>query len=381
MIRNASTGLVLLLALMVASGVLGQPLVVFEEGDIEGAPFTLGLPEPWNGQVLLIAHGWRPPGSPLVAVLDPFDPVVTAYLDAGWMVAATGYRHNGWILEEAAEDLVELLGYIDEAHGRPSRVVVEGSSLGGNIGLLLAEAENPSVDGVLALGADPEAEGPDGPGAWTWAPRVPVIFFSNHDEYEPVEAYAARVGGGATKPALLVSMRSGHVNFSGPERLEAHAMLDRWLVDRVRPPGWVGRPYDATLLTEDPPSRAVPGPGWREGRITAVDPVYGNIETDLVAADLLALGLEPGEAFRVSCVAGARNIFWGTSYGDVNEGKLVGFVTADGYLRVAVNGGNAAKRLDGRVGEAILIETVTKENDDDPRRGNRTKDDRIQRDP
>jgi len=62
-----------------------------------------------------------------------------------------------------------------------------------------------------------------------------------------------------------------------------------------------------------------------------------------------------GDSLRVTCGQVARRVAWGTSYADVEPGKLVAFLTADGTLRVAVNMGNAARRLKCHVGEPVEI--------------------------
>jgi len=355
--RLGLAGLALLAALPAAA-------LTTEEGVLGEAPFRIAVPEGWSGGVLLLAHGWRPDDAPVLAVLDTSSPVVASYLDRGWLVAATGYRRNGWILEEAAEDLAALLEHVREEYGPPGRVVVEGVSLGANIGLWMAEAGDPVLDGLVAVAADPAAEGPDGPTAWTWAPRVPVILLSNRDEFAPVEDYAGRVGGEAIRPALWILDRDGHANLNAIERWSAHAALADWLGAGIRPPGWVGEPYDATVVIEPPASSARARDGGREGRVVQVDPVYGNLHTDLVAADLEAVAGGPGRRFVVEGFRTDEKALWGTAYGDVGPGRLVAFVDAEGLVEIAVNGGDAAERLGVGEGDPILIRPGARRKDD-----------------
>lgn len=342
----------LLLLLLVAAPIPAQTL---EEGVLGEAPFRLAVPDRWEGGVLLVAHGWRPPDAPVVAVLDTADPVYSEYLRRGWLVAASGYRRNGWILEDAAEDLVALLDHVAAEFGPVTQVVVEGTSLGANIGLWLAEAEKLRLEGLVAVAADPRAEGPDGPTAWTWNPRVPIIMVSNRNEYDLAEDYAGRVGGDAIRPALWILDRDGHVNLNASERWAAHLALGRWLGAGIRPPGWVGEPFDATVVVDPPASAARPRGDGLEGRVVRVDPVYGNLHTDLVAADLERVAGRPGGRFLVEVFGAREQIVWGTGYSDVKGGRLVALVGADGLVQIAVNRGDAAARLGLRAGDPLEI--------------------------
>lgn len=359
------TLLIMILTLVTASACGAGVLV--EEGTLGDAPYALALPDRWEGGLLVIAHGWRPASAPVVAVLEPEDPLVRVYLDRGWMVAATGYRRNGWILEDAAEDIAALITLVRDDYGTPGRVVVEGTSLGANIGLWLCEAEAPLLDGLVALAADPTAEGPDGPTAWDFHPRVPVLLMSNRDEYAVVEDYAGRVGGEAVKPGLWILDRDGHVNLNLLERFHAHAALQEWLEGGVRPRGWVGEPYDATMVPDPRPSVARSRDGGLEGTVIAIEPVFGNLTTDLVAADLETVAGREGGRFLIRGFGAEEKIMWGATYADVKADNLVAFVDADGRVQIAVNRGNAADRLSVREGDAILVKPSGRKKND-PRR-------------
>jgi len=178
---------------------------------------------------------------------------------------------------------------------------------------------------------------------------------SNRDEYAVVEDYAARVGGEAVRPAMWILDRDGHVNLNAAERLGAHAALQEWLEGGVRPRGWVGEPYDATVIPEPLPSRARQRDGGLEGTVVAVDPVFGNLTTDLVAADLEQVAGREGARFLVRGFGTEEKIHWGVTYTDVKPDRLVAFVDADGRVQIAVNRGSAADRLSVNEGDTVLI--------------------------
>jgi len=347
-----------------------------DSGKINGARFKLAVPPAWRGDLLVIAHGWRPQNAPLVADLDPADPFVSRLLADGWLVATTSYRRNGLIVADAQEDLQRLIAAVVRKHGPCRRIIVEGSSLGANIALLMAERQGPSdptarvadaISGVVALGAAPQAEGEGGPVNWSHAPQLPVLMLSNRSEIDPVLDYAQFARRARPQPAVWVLERPGHVNLNVEERLSAVLALADWVALGARPPGTAALPFDATVDLSGRPSTAVVGPNYRQGHIVKVDPVYGNLETDLVAADLWELGVTPGCWVQVTCGAVSRRVLWGTTYSDVAAGKMVIFETASGRLRVAVNQGHAARRLRCRAGEPVALSPKVEK---PPRRNN-----------
>ena len=108
-------------------------------GQIGAARFTISLPATnWNGSVLLLVHGFRPEGVPLLADLDESNPQFIALRNSGWLVASTSFRRNGMIIRDAIDDLDQLRDHIAKVHGQPERVFVQGESMGGTISTLLA---------------------------------------------------------------------------------------------------------------------------------------------------------------------------------------------------------------------------------------------------
>jgi len=337
--------------------------ISLDQGELDGALYTILRPFNWhNGPVLVVAHGWRPPQAPLVADLDPGDPFVAGLLADGWLVATSSYRRNGLIIDDAREDLFTLLTYIVREHGPSNRIVIEGASLGANIAVLLAEDEARdwsnirrmfSVHGVIALGADFEAEGPDGPLGWTWRPGVPLLLVSNRSEMASPRDYAFKANTAPVKPSLWRLERDGHVNINGAERRRALQAMDQWLDTGRRPPGAPPYGQDMTVDRSGRLSVSVPTERGRLGTVVAVDPAYGNVDTDFVVADLDSLGID--RRFRVRCGETTRRVFFGESYGDVEAGRFVAFINADGGLRLAVNQGHAARKLGCRAGDTLEL--------------------------
>lgn len=85
--------------------------------------------------------------------------------------------------------------------------------------------------------------------------------------------------------------------------------------------------------------------GW-EAHITAID-VFGNLRTDLRADRI------QGDV-RVR-ILGEKIEGLVKSYGHQESGDLVALVDSEGYLEVAVVNGNAAKRLDAKVGDPVEV--------------------------
>ena len=167
------------------------PGVVVREENLGKSLAIVAIPPKPNGGVVLFAHGSRTPEAPLSAVLDVRSGFNRQLLDAGWILAATSYRRNGWITREAVEDLRDLRTFVEGHYREPKRVVLIGSSLGGYIGILAAEQPQGLADGVLALGAGGIREDEQAfSQAFSALPKIPLLFLSNAEEAAGPMKYA-----------------------------------------------------------------------------------------------------------------------------------------------------------------------------------------------
>ncbi len=119
-----------------AREVSGQArLATCEEGAQQsGAFYRICVPDllPWNGDLVLYAHGYKAVTSPLAlgsetAALEQF---ITA---TGSAFAASSFGVNGLAALPAIEDLRDLVRLFEQEHGAPNRALVLGASQGGLI--------------------------------------------------------------------------------------------------------------------------------------------------------------------------------------------------------------------------------------------------------
>jgi pimeloyl-ACP methyl ester carboxylesterase len=133
-----------------------------------GALYGIWVPEPWNGDLVLYAHGFRNPNCPLAVPTDPIlptptcpdpesgtPPTVTAVRDTllsfGYAFAASSYSKTGFALQEGASETRQLQRIFSKRFGRPSRTYLYGHSMGAAIVLDLAEQHPRAFDGALAM--------------------------------------------------------------------------------------------------------------------------------------------------------------------------------------------------------------------------------------
>jgi pimeloyl-ACP methyl ester carboxylesterase len=126
---------------------------------LNGAAYEIKMPEKWNGTLLIYSHGYRyaqpapPEFSPVEtkAVSAPNDETATQLLTAGYALAGSAYKSNGWAVQDgvaAAEDLHQF--FVDNV-GQPYRTEIWGNSLGGLITQMIAEKHPEWVDGAAPL--------------------------------------------------------------------------------------------------------------------------------------------------------------------------------------------------------------------------------------
>lgn len=341
-----------------------------EQGEIDGAKFTIARPVRWNHRLLLLAHGLRAESSPLVADLFPEHLAYKTLLDEGWIVAKTSYRRNGLIVADAIADLDALRAYIARADGEPERVLVEGESMGGLIATLMAERTpdydaqgHPAYTGAVAIGAALSVREPNSTLGLSLHPKIPVIFLTNQSELEGPQKYVESFrpqDRSDIRPVLFRVSRSGHVNVNQRERLAALHALVAWIDEGreklPRPPEGQNV-FDATVRPAPQPSQVTRQPDGRgfTAQVIEVSAGYGNLFINAQPADFEAAGIRPMVWFQLKVGEKTFRVRYGRDFDSVKRGEWVVFPNADGFTWLARNLGDAAGSAGLKLGDAVTL--------------------------
>jgi pimeloyl-ACP methyl ester carboxylesterase len=164
----------LLIAAVVVAAVAAAPVRSLASCKIEGKTrggtlYGIWVPENWNGDLVLYAHGFRNPNCPLAVPTDPQllptatcpDPDsgtmanVTAVRDTllsyGYAFAASSYSREAFALKQGALETLQLRKIFSKRVGRPRRTYLYGHSMGATIALYIAEQHPEAFDGALAM--------------------------------------------------------------------------------------------------------------------------------------------------------------------------------------------------------------------------------------
>ncbi len=352
---------------------LGAPALIRASeplrGQSDGAPYALWLPKaegPVGKILVVLAPGYRPPEASRVARLDITDADLVARHEAGWTIAATAYRKNGWAVSEGVRDIVSLVAKLDAEHGPYRLRFVVGESMGGLIVARLMEdpVHGPIFSGGLALGAalgvEPgrlaELGGDAADLELTHRPLRPLVFVSNRNELAGPLAYFAEVAASAPERLAAVHIvdRPGHVNLTAEERRRALETVYNW--SSGEPPSLLG---DATVAVLAIPSVGEIVGEKLHGKVTRVDPDFGNLDIGGTFSDLRALGVDYGSTVAISNEAGLIvNAVVGDRYAAVPRGAWVLVILPDGGLRLAINMGHAGEGLSASMGSALSLARV-----------------------
>ncbi len=343
------------------------PSLTVETGEIAGAKYTALIPRNWNRRIVLIAHGLRDAETPLVADLNPDALAYRTLVEEGWIVAKSSYRRNGVIVADAISDLDALRAQLVSLHGEPSRVLVEGDSMGGLIATLLAEREPEEMKGSSrqydgAIAVDPglgliENNGTIG---LSRRPNVPLIFVANQSELTGSQAYTTTAipPSREFQPLFLRLARDGHVNVNQRERLAALRALNLWL-DSGRaalpqpPRGEVS--FDFTLAAERLATQVTfhaDGRGF-DARVLQVTTRYGNVYVNAQPDDFIAAGIRAMNWFEIKVGDRTFRTRYGNYFDSVATGEWVVFGSADGFTWLGRNNGNAAQVAGLKVGDTV----------------------------
>ena len=129
-------------------------------GKNDGGLYRIEIPEKWNGELVLFAHGFVPNAGPQGAQLrvgvHRFREHV---IKEGFAWAASSYRCNGYVPGQGLVDTVALIDLFTKSNdGRaPQRTYLTGESMGGHVTLLgMQEFPTTFAGGLAMCPAGPE---------------------------------------------------------------------------------------------------------------------------------------------------------------------------------------------------------------------------------
>ncbi len=145
--------LTLLTVLLASTGTAAFAAQHVEGTTGPGALYALDVPDVWNGDLVVYAHGILDPLAPVArpTTQDGFDALREEWLDMGYAVASSSYSENGYALKDGMQRTHQLGALFTSRFGRPGRVFLAGHSLGGVISLMLAEQHPAEYDGALVM--------------------------------------------------------------------------------------------------------------------------------------------------------------------------------------------------------------------------------------
>jgi pimeloyl-ACP methyl ester carboxylesterase len=335
---------------MVSLAFAGTGKVAEFGGEIAGAKYSVWVPDHPNAKLLLLAHGYREEKMPLTAAVALDQPFLVSVFREGWTVASTSYRRNGWIVDEAVDDLRALRGAAAKIMAyEPNQTVVIGESMGGLIAARVAEASPNLCDGALALGAvlRDKADG------LHYFPRIPLLFLSNENESAAPLLYVQRANVNKTRAALWTVNREGHVNLNDDEENASFHALLAFIAT-----GTVAATKDATIDAKRTVSELAFDDSGAQCQVVGVHPVFGNVITNVIEGDLRRLQVSPDSRFRLS-VHGQDRILQLKEPKDAKEGDWIAYILGhDGLMRIVCVGANTGKILGVAPGDTLRISRI-----------------------
>jgi pimeloyl-ACP methyl ester carboxylesterase len=119
-----------------------------------GALYEMCLPDAWNGDLVIYAHGYMATVEPVELPDETFpggSSIASVVNSLGFAFATTSYRTNGLVIMEGIEDVVQLVDLFTARFGDPNRVFLVGPSEGGIVTALAIEAYPDVFAGGLSM--------------------------------------------------------------------------------------------------------------------------------------------------------------------------------------------------------------------------------------
>jgi len=121
-----------------------------------GSGYRIEVPDNWNGELVMYAHGFR--GTP--PNLTVSNPSIRAHLiSKGYAWAASSYSANGYMPGQGAKDTHALMQFFNGLIGAPQRVYIAGHSMGGHVtGIAIEQWPNAFAGALPMCGVMGDAE-------------------------------------------------------------------------------------------------------------------------------------------------------------------------------------------------------------------------------
>jgi pimeloyl-ACP methyl ester carboxylesterase len=123
-------------------------------GRYDGGLYRIEIPENWNGELMLSAHGFTTNSGERGSLLRVGEPLFRPHLvERGFAWAASSYRCNGYVPGVGLLDTMALTELVTKFSGgrAPSRVYLTGTSMGGHVTLLGMHEFPTAFAGALAM--------------------------------------------------------------------------------------------------------------------------------------------------------------------------------------------------------------------------------------
>ena len=99
-------------------------------GTLHNALYRIDVPADWNGDLVMLMHGYQPVGAPVTTPMTAADPT-PVFLKKGFAVAQSQYASQGWAVSDAIADNERLREHFVRTYGQPPHTYIYGFSLGG----------------------------------------------------------------------------------------------------------------------------------------------------------------------------------------------------------------------------------------------------------
>ncbi len=122
-----------------------------------GGYYLIQMPDEWNGDLVMYAHGYVSPTEPVAIPESQLYLPDGSYLpdiitDMGYAFATTSYRANGMVVQDAVIDLVELKFLFKDMFPDPAHTYLVGASEGGLITTKSIESKRCYSGGLAVCG-------------------------------------------------------------------------------------------------------------------------------------------------------------------------------------------------------------------------------------